>query len=269
MTAARMKVAPALRRFDGACFQEGPLLEQKKRTGASVSVVVPARDEEATIGSIVGTLHHRLVEELPLIDEIVVVDDGSRDATAEAAAFEGARVVAGPRRGKGEAMAAGLEALSLGGSRDDLVVFLDGDVVEFRSSFVTGLLGPLLTHEGIDLVKASYRRPIDGQPSGGGRVTELVAKPALELLFPQLSRLGQPLSGEAAARASLLAKIDLAGGYAVEIAMLLDTLALLGPGAIAEVDLEERRHRNRSLEELVPQAKEVLAAILERGGALP
>lgn len=268
MAAPTREVRRTPLRFPEGSFCPEDLLDLKRAAGASVSILIPARDEEATIGEIVGRIRRRLVEGVPLVDEIVVVDDGSFDATGAAALKQGARVVEGPRIGKGEAMAAGVRSVSAAGSPEGIVVFLDGDVVGFSPRFVEGLLGPLLCHEQIELVKASYRRPMGDSPTGGGRVTELVAKPALSLLFPELSVLGQPLSGEAAIRASLLAELELASGYGVEIAMLLDTLELRGVAAIAEVEVGERRHRNRSLEDLVPQAHEVLAAVLARRGEI-
>ncbi len=259
------QVPGRLATYVAADFEPGELADRARRCGCLVQVVIPARDEETTIGPIVETLRRRLVEEVPLVDDLVVVDDGSRDATALVAAAAGARVVEGPGLGKGEAMAAACAVLGERARRPgSLVVFLDGDVVGFRAEFVTGLVGPLLEDESLLLVKGAYRRPIASAPTGGGRVTELVAKPALSLLVPELAALSQPLAGETALRGSLLSELELAGGYAVEMAMLLDTYRRHGLPALAEVDLGERRHRNRSLEELVPEARAVLAAVLER-----
>ncbi len=243
------------------------LLAGKQARSALVQVAIPARDEEATIGPIVETIRRELMDEVGLVDTLVVVDDASSDGTAAAAARAGAEVVSGPGEGKGEAMASALSLFPP--ERESLVVFLDGDVTGFGAHFVTGLLGPLLTGEEVELVKGRYARPLDAAGRGGGRVTELVAKPALSLYFPPLAAIDQPLAGETALRASLAKEVGLAGGYAVEVALLIDTYLLAGPGAIAEVDLGVRRHRNRPLGELVPQAHEVLTAILGRAGVLP
>ncbi len=161
--------------------------------------------------------------------------------------------------GKGQAMAA-----ALGASSGDLVAFLDADVANTTPAFVTGLLGPLLTTDHIALVKGSYTRPLHGDPTGGGRVTELVARPILELLFPELSWVRQPLAGETAAHRWVFEKLGFAGGYGVELGLLIDLAQSLGPDRLAQVDLGERIHRNRPLHELRPQAVDVLRAALER-----
>ncbi len=264
---------PTIRTFHYAEFDAEELAAAKRRRRAAVHVVIPARDEEDTIGAIVSAVRRDLMQVVQLVDELVVVDDQSDDATGALAAANGARVVAGPGAGKGEAMAHGVASLTTAWSgpepSDRVVVFLDGDVRGFGSGYVTGLLGPLLCEEGIDLVKGRYRRPLGDQPTGGGRVTELLAKPALRLFFPELGLLDQPLAGEAAIRWSLLDEITLAGGYAVEVAMIIDTYLARGANAIAEVDLGERRHRNRNLEELVPEAETVLQTIVERARTRP
>jgi glucosyl-3-phosphoglycerate synthase len=239
---------------------------QAMKRGRLVSVCVPARDEATTIGSIVATVRRDLIEAAGLVDELVVVDDGSTDATAAVAVAAGARVVpasevAGSRQGKGAAMRRGLAECS-----GETVVFLDGDVESFGPHFVTGLLGGLWSRPGTMLVKACYRRPLGESPSGGGRVTELAARPVLSLLFPELSGVVQPLAGEVAVRREALEHIELADGYGVEIAMLIDIARRYGVGAIAQVDLDVRIHRNRPLHELAPQARDVLDAALARAG---
>jgi glucosyl-3-phosphoglycerate synthase len=232
----------------------------------SVSVCIPARDEEATVGRIVECVRRELVETAGLVDELVVVDDGSTDATAIVARRAGARVVAvsavpGKKAGKGEAM-----SLALGESTGEIIVFLDGDVEGFGSHFVTGLLGPMFSRPETMLVKACYRRPIGESPTGGGRVTELTARPVLSLLFPELSGVVQPLAGEVAVRREALADIVLAGGYGVEIGMLIDISRRYGTHSLAQVDLGVRAHRNRPLYELAPQARDVLEVALRRAG---
>ena len=239
---------------------------QSLKHDSRVSVCIPARDEETTIGPIVDSVRSELVLAAGLVDDLVVIDDGSTDATASVALGAGARVVpvsdtAGSRAGKGAAMRKGLAETS-----GDIVVFLDGDVQSFGTHFVTGLLGALFCRPETMLVKACYRRPLADSPTGGGRVTELTARPVLALLFPELSGVVQPLAGEVAVRRRALERIELADGYGVEIGMLIDIARGFGAAAIAQVDLEVRTHRNRPLHELAPQARDVLDVALRRAG---
>ncbi|MGO8873872.1 MAG: glucosyl-3-phosphoglycerate synthase [Acidimicrobiales bacterium] len=229
-----------------------------------VAVCIPARDEAATVGPVVHSVVSALTSGgggVPLVDEVVVVDDGSTDRTADVAERAGARVVAGetPGGGKGQAMRSALRAVD-----GDLLVFVDADVTNFGPHFVTGLLGPLLLDESYSLVKGFYQRPLHGVPDAGGRVTELTAKPVIDLLFPQLATVEQPLAGETAAPRTVLEKCGLADGYAVELALLIDVATLFGVESIAQVDLGVRVHRNRPLGELRPQATDVLRAALAR-----
>ncbi|MBV8692172.1 MAG: glucosyl-3-phosphoglycerate synthase [Actinobacteria bacterium] len=228
---------------------------------ASVSVCLPARNEETTVRAIVRAIDRDL-RQAGLVDEIVVVDDGSVDATAGAAASAGARVVAsvgGP--GKGQAMRTGLAETS-----GSIVVFCDADLYEFDSGFIVGLLGPLLTEPDVQFVKGFYRRPFGDRPDEGGRVTELVARPLLQLLCPQLAHIVQPLGGEYAGRRSTFEAVDFVDGYGVDVGLLIDIARRFGIDHIAQVDLGVRLHRNRPLHQLVPQSKAVMAAVLERAG---
>ncbi|MFJ8732259.1 glucosyl-3-phosphoglycerate synthase [Streptomyces bauhiniae] len=224
------------------------VLAAKQRSGQRVSVVLPALNEEATVGEIVSVIRHDLVFQAPLVDEIVVVDSGSTDRTAEVAAAAGARVVHRdailPRLpavpGKGEVLWRSLLATS-----GDIVAFVDADLKEFSSDFVLGIVGPLLTDPGIDLVKAMYDRPLGGAAGQGGRVTELMARPLLNMHWPQLAGFVQPLGGEYAARRSLLERLPFPVGYGVELGMLVDSLHLVGLDALAQVDVGVRKHRHQ------------------------
>ncbi|MEV8589645.1 glucosyl-3-phosphoglycerate synthase [Streptomyces sp. NPDC051180] len=232
------------------------ILAAKRST--TVSVVLPALNEEATVGDIVAVIRRELMSEaVPLVDELVVIDSGSTDRTAEVAAAAGARVVARdailPRMpavpGKGEVLWRSLMA-----TRGDVVCFVDADLREFSADFVTGIVGPLLTEPDVDFVKAMYDRPFGDAPEGaasgaapaqGGRVTELVARPLLNLHWPQLAGFVQPLGGEYAARRSLLERLPFPVGYGVELGLLVDALHTVGLDALAQVDVGVRRHRHQ------------------------
>ncbi|MDB1088043.1 glucosyl-3-phosphoglycerate synthase [Streptomyces sp. ACA25] len=230
------------------------LLAAKRAAGAagSVSVVLPALNEEPTVGAIVETIRRDLMEEVPLVDELLVLDSGSTDRTAEAAAAAGAKVVHRdeilPRLpalpGKGEVLWRSLFA-----AHGEIICFVDADLREFDSRFVSGILGPLLLEQEVQMVKAMYDRPLEhGTGSGagqGGRVTELVARPLLNLHWPELAGVVQPLGGEYAARRSLLEQLRFPVGYGVEIGLLVDTLRLAGLDALAQVDVGVRRHRHQ------------------------
>jgi glucosyl-3-phosphoglycerate synthase len=246
----------------------------RARGDRRVAVCLPARNEAGTVGAIVASVGAALTVGgggADLVDDIVVVDDGSEDDTAGAARRAGGRVVragAGPG-GKGQAM-----AVAVAETDAELLVFLDADVENFGPHFVTGLLGPLLAHPAagdpeVALVKGFYERPFEGRPTGGGRVTELVARPLIDLLFPHLAGVRQPLAGETAAPRTVLDKTGLAPGYGVELGLLVDVAEHFGVDHIAQVDLGVRVHRNRPLLELRAQATDVLRAALERAGLPP
>ncbi len=257
--------------YPAGCFTVDDLLVAKARTGTTVSVCLPARDEEATVGAVVAAIRSTLMDAAPLVDEIVVVDDHSTDRTAEVAAAAGARVVDartvlpdhGEGHGKGEAL-----WKSVHESTGDVVVWVDADILAFDPGFIVGLLGPLLTDHDTDFVKGHYHRP-EADGVGGGRVTELLARPLLSQFFPELADVAQPLGGEYAGRRSLLERLPFVVGYGVDVALLIDAVRLVGIGHIAQVDLGVRHHRNRTLEELGPQALAVSQAILDRAGLRP
>ncbi|WP_409492736.1 glucosyl-3-phosphoglycerate synthase [Amycolatopsis sp. cmx-11-12] len=232
----------------------------------TVSVVLPALDEEDTVAEVVGTVRPLLGT---IVDELVVMDSGSTDATAELAERAGARVVhredvlpeLPPVPGKGEVL-----WRSLAATTGDVVVFLDSDLVDPDPAFVPTLLGPLLCEDGVHLVKGFYRRPLRLESSGGGRVTELLARPVLSALRPSLSGLIQPLGGEYAATREFLESVPFAAGYGVEIGLILDAEARYGLEGLAQVNLGVRKHRNRSLLQLGVMARQILGTALARCG---
>ena len=230
-----------------------------------VSVVIPARDEEKTIAAVISAVHPYLADGGEgLVDEVIVVDDGSVDETVAEAASAGVRVLSIDGDGKGGAMRAGVEV-----ARGDIIVFLDGDVANMRPDYLPRLVGPLLLDPEVMLVKGHYDRSFEGAATGGGRVTELAARPILGLLFPELAAVRQPLAGETALRREVIESCGLDNGYRVEIGLLIDVWRTWGIASIAEVDLGLRIHRNRPLSQLGPMAAEVIAAALERSGVEP
>ena len=242
-------------------FPTGMLLDAKG--SRTISVVIPARNEESTVADVVAAVaepHLGRNGGTGLVDEILVVNDGSSDATGSAAAAAGAKVITrASSTGKASAMTEGVEAAS-----GDLVVFLDADVLNTRPDYVPSLVGPLLADDDVALVKGFYERPLHDAPTGGGRVTELVARPLIDLYFPELAAIRQPLAGETAAPRSVLLELDFASGYGVEIGLLIDVATRFGVESIAQVDLGVRVHRNRPISELRPMAAEVMAAAMAR-----
>jgi len=240
------------------------------KAGRTVSVVLPALNEEETVAAVVETITPLLGG---LIDELIVLDSGSTDDTEIRALTAGASVISreialpevAPQPGKGEVL-----WRSLAATTGDIIVFVDSDLLDPDPMFVPKLLGPLLTTEGVHLVKGFYRRPLKVSGSedanGGGRVTELVARPLLGALRPELMCLYQPLGGEYAGTRELLTAVPFAPGYGVEIGLLIDTYDRLGLDTIAQVNLGVRTHRNRPLTELASMARQVIATLLTRCG---
>jgi glucosyl-3-phosphoglycerate synthase len=259
-----------IRTFHGRDFPATAVAEAK--AGRTVSVCLPARDEASTVGPIVERIRRELMGPRPVVDELIVLDDGSSDATAAVAASAGARVVAaddvlaghaaGP--GKGQAMWKALHV-----SSGDVVVFCDADVRCFDPGFVLGLAGPILADDGPAFVKGFYARPLGGNAGEGGRVTELTARPLIALLHPHLAPLAQPLAGECAGRREVLEAVPFVGGYGVDLGLVIDVADRFGPSCLAQCDLGERIHRNRSLSELGAQAVSVAQVALARGGRPP
>ena len=247
------------------------LVALKEKQRLTVSLVLPTLNEEETIGPIVRRAMREMVGRVPLLDEVLVIDSMSTDRTREIAEAEGARVVQHPDVlprygsfvGKGEALWKSLFAAS-----GDIIVWADTDVKHWHHRMVYGTLGPLLHEPRLQYVKGYYQRPIveDGtlKEGGGGRVTELVARPLINLFYPELSGMIQPLSGEYAGRRSLLESIPFFTGYAVEIGHLIDAAERLGIEGLGQVDLERRVHRNQELEGLSRMSFVILQAVMKR-----
>jgi len=254
--------------------QPADLVAVKRALPLSVSVCLPARDEAPTIGGIVREIRGALVggdSGNGLVDEVVVIDDGSTDPTAAIARAAGAKVVAeadvlpdaGPGSGKGNALWKSLYAC-----RGDLICWIDADLANFRAESVVKLLEPLLLDRDTLLVKASYARSFEGAPTGGGRVTELVARPLVSLLFPKLADIAQPLAGEYAARREALEVLPFVEGWGVELGLLVDVVSRFGRDAVTQVDLGTREHRNRPVEKLAAQSMSIIATALRRSGLM-
>lgn len=249
------------------------LVAAKERQGLRISVVLPTLNEAATIRKVIRAVRARLVERFPLVDELIVIDSDSQDRTREIAADEGVPVhihqrvlpECGAHRGKGEAMWKSLHVTT-----GDLVVWVDTDIANIHPKFVYGIVGPLLLHPRLQFVKAFYQRPLklgaELQASGGGRVTELTARPLLNLFYPELSGMVQPLSGEQGGRRTLLEQLPFFTGYGVETGLLIDAVQRAGIGAIAQVDMRQRIHRNQSLYSLSKMSFEILQVALKRVG---
>jgi glucosyl-3-phosphoglycerate synthase len=247
------------------------LVQLKEKQGVTVSLVLPTLDEEETIGPIVRRAIREMMGRVPLLDEILVVDSASTDRTREIAEAEGARVVQHPDilsrygsfRGKGEALWKSVHETS-----GDIIVWADTDVRNWHPRMVYGTLGPLLHEPRLQYVKGYYQRPIvEGgilKEGGGGRVTELVARPLINLFYPELSGMIQPLSGEYAGRRALLEAIPFFTGYAVEIGHLIDAAERVGIEGLGQVDLERRVHRNQELEGLSRMSFVILQAVMKR-----
>lgn len=260
--------------FDAQEFSDREaLLALKRAQGVTISLGLPALNEEATIGREIEILRRTLMEEVPLLDEIVVIDSGSEDSTTALArrlgipTYHHAEILPehGTYAGKGEALWKSLHVL-----RGDLIAWVDTDIRNIDPKFVYGLLGPLLREPRLAYVKGYYRRPIKvgnrRDECGGGRVTELTARPLLNLFFPELSGVIQPLAGEYAGRREVLERLPFFTGYGVEIGLLIDVLARFGMGRIGQVNLDSRVHRNRELRSLSVMAFAIVQVVMTRVG---
>ncbi|MGE5305832.1 MAG: glucosyl-3-phosphoglycerate synthase [Alphaproteobacteria bacterium] len=258
--------------FHGREFADlGKLVDLKRNQNLTISLGLPALNEAETVGNIIQIVKTTLFDEVPLLDEIVLIDSGSTDDTVTIAKDLGIPVVVhqeilpeqGAYRGKGEALWKSLHVL-----KGDLIAWVDTDIKNFYPGFVYGLLGPLLREPEIQYVKGFYRRPItiDGKmvSEGGGRVTELTVRPLFNLFYPDLSGMIQPLAGEYAGRRAVLERVPFFTGYGVETGLLIDLLHEFGLNAIAQVDLEERIHRNQSLASLSQMSFAIIQVVMQR-----
>lgn len=248
------------------------LMALKEKRGVTISVALPALNEQATVGNVIRTLKQALMDEVPLVDEIVLIDSRSTDDTVAIAQSCGIPTfihqdiltdVVGAYPGKGEAL-----WKSLFVTRGDIIAWVDTDITNIHPRFIYGLLGPLLKHPQVQYVKGFYTRPIQVnskiQAYGGGRVTELVARPLLNLFYPELSGIIQPLSGEYAGRRSALEQVPFFSGYGVETGLLIDLLERYGLEAIAQCDLEVRVHHNQPLVNLSKMSFAILQVFISR-----
>ncbi len=247
------------------------LVRMKEEQGLKISLVIPVLNEEATIGKIVSVIRNELMERQPLVDELAVIDSGSEDRSRELAALYGAKVYIaeeilpelGCSTGKGENLWKALYVLE-----GDIIACMDGDIRNIHPKFVYGVIGPLICNEKIGYVKAFYERPlVDSNriaPLEGGRITQILIKPLLNMFFPELSSIIQPLSGEYAGRREMLENIPFSIGYGVEIGLLIDVFALYGLPIIAQVDLDCRIHHNQDLEALERMSYGILQTFFER-----
>lgn len=247
------------------------LVELKRQQGTTISLALPALNEEKTVGGVIRLMKEELMEKFPLLDEIVLIDSNSTDRTREIAIEEGIPVYIhqqmlerlGARRGKGEALWKSLLV-----TRGDIIVWIDTDIVNIHPRFVYGILGPLLVNQQVQLVKGFYRRPLKVdeklQASGGGRVTELTARPLLNLFYPELSGVVQPLAGEYAGRRKALESAIFFSGYGVETGLLIDIFERYGLNAIAQVDLLERIHHNQPLEALSKMSFAIIQTVMRK-----
>lgn len=251
------------------------LVRAKEEQGLVISLCLPTLNEEKTIGKEVLIFRTELQERYPLLDEIAVIDSGSTDRTREVAAAFGADVYLsaeilpemGHKRGKGENLWKAIYQL-----RGDIIVYIDADIKNIHPHFVYGLIGPLLYRHDVKYVKAFYDRPLalgpEVRPSGGGRVTEILVRPLFSLLYPELTAIIQPLSGEYAVRREVLHSIPFPIGYGVETAHLIDVYSRWGLEAFAQTDLDRRVHRNQSVYDLGKMSFGILQAFFSRARSL-
>jgi glycosyltransferase involved in cell wall biosynthesis len=249
----------------------GYLMSLKEKQGVTICLALPALNEEETVGKVILTIKKALMDKVPLLDEIVLIDSDSTDRTRQIAEDLGIPVYIhqkllpelGARHGKGEALWKSLLV-----TKSDIIAWIDTDIVNIHPRFVYGIIGPLLLDRTIQLVKGYYRRPLKVgskmEAGSGGRVTELTARPLLNLFYPELSGVIQPLSGEYAGRRESLEKAIFFSGYGVETGLLIDIFEQCGLRSIAQVDLLERIHHNQGLEALSKMSFAIIQTVLRK-----
>jgi len=247
------------------------LVESKESKGLTISLCIPTLNEEKTIGKEVLILRSELMDRYKLIDEFAVIDSGSDDRTLEVASSYGADIYlasdilpeTGEKKGKGENLWKAIHQL-----KGDIICYVDADISNIHPRFVYGLVAPLINRDEIKYVKAFYDRPLNYssglRPSGGGRVTEILVRPLFSLLYPELTNIIQPLSGEYAARREVLEQIPFPIGYGVETAHLLDLYHMHGLEIFAQTDLDRRVHRNQKTNALGKMSFGILQTFLNR-----
>jgi glucosyl-3-phosphoglycerate synthase len=260
-----------LKQFHHLDFKETDVLvRQKLQKGITISVVLPALNEAKTIGSIVSYIREHFTGNTPLVDEIIVIDGNSTDGTVRIANGAGAIVynineIVSEVQSKGKGVALWKSQFI---TKGDILLFIDSDILDFDKRFVSGLLGPLLANEEVLFTKAFYKRPLyigsERYENYGGRVTEILVKPFLSALAPELAHVLQPLAGEYAIRRSAADQLPFWSGYGVEIGLLLDIFTTFGLQSIAQVDMEDRHHRNKSVLELSKMSFGILQVMLKK-----
>lgn len=247
------------------------LMELKNKQGSTISLALPSLNEEGTVGKIISSVKNALMDDVPLLDEIILMDSNSTDKTREIAEDLGIPVYIhqnllpelGARAGKGEALWKSVLV-----TKGDIIAWIDTDIINIHPRFVYGIIGPLLLNRELQLVKGYYRRPLRVgekiQAGGGGRVTELTARPLINLFYPELSGVIQPLSGEYAGRREALEKAIFFSGYGVETGLLIDVFENFGLRTLAQVDLLERIHKNQELVALSKMSFAIIQTILRK-----
>jgi glucosyl-3-phosphoglycerate synthase len=250
------------------------LYKSKLERNLKISVVMPALNEESTIGKIVEYLYKNFVKDIPLIDELVVIDNNSIDKTSEVARLAGASVFNMSKTGPDVAF--GGKGVALWKSQfitsGDILLFLDSDILQFDKRFVNGLLGPLILDDSVLFVKSFYKRPLMVEngtyENYGGRVTEIMVRPLLSALIPELTQVIQPLAGEYAIRRDVAESVPFWSGYGVEIGLLFDISKMYGLSNCAQVDMDLRCHRNRNVYELGKMSFAILQVIFKNAADL-
>lgn len=245
------------------------LYKKKQEAGTSISCVIPTFNEASTIGGIIEKTKRELMSSVPLLDEIIVMDGGSDDGTPQCARESGAEVYIASETGDRDVPPGKGSALwkSVIVSKGDIIVCIDGDIRDFDIRFVYGLVAPLLYDSSISFVKAFYKRPIVVDDiilhDYGGRVTEILIRPLLSTFYPDLAKLFQPLAGEYSFRRDMISEVPFPSDYSLEIGLILGIYRKFGITPFAQVDMDIRCHRNRTVHDLGKMAFAILHVFLK------